>query len=269
MNRLCRVARAQLVSTSVTKTEMEHACKVCFCFFLWLYDLLQTIDLVDLLGVLGHRERFFSVFCFSFLISMWRSSLWLSERILRMVTDRLPVCVLSLNLHFAWEWRRWKGEQREERREREEREERREERKRKGEGEEKNRREKGKDKEEGCNYGIAHNLGCSKENFKLQLSRVQSQSWAWKLMTWNFSDFLVIWCHWIHLWITCKHILNINVAVLSRNWTLFHCVFRLHYCVRSAVAQNFRYGWGSYVLCKRVKYSWVYTARMMWLPQMW
>ena len=52
-----------------------------------------------------------------------------------------------------------------------------------GEGEEKNRREKGKDKEEGCNYGIAHNLGCSKENFKLQLSRVQSQSWAWKLMT--------------------------------------------------------------------------------------
>ena len=66
-----------------------------------------------------------------------------------------------------------------ERREREEREE----RKRKGEEEEKNRREKGKDKEEGCNYGIAHNLGCSKENFKLQLSRVQSQSWAWKLMT--------------------------------------------------------------------------------------
>ena len=75
-----------------------------------------------------------------------------------------------------------------ERREREEREE----RKRKGEEEEKNRREKGKDEEEGCNYGIAHNLGCSEETFKLQLSGVQSQSWAWKLMTRNFSDFLVI-----------------------------------------------------------------------------
>ena len=47
------------MSTSVTKTEMEHAYKVFFCFFLLLYDLLQTIDLVDLLGVLGHREPFF------------------------------------------------------------------------------------------------------------------------------------------------------------------------------------------------------------------
>ena len=67
--------------------------------------------------------------------------------------------------------------------------EREEKQKRKGEREE--RREKGKE-EEGCNYGIVHNLGCSEETLKLQLSRVQSQSWAWKLMAQNFSDFLVI-----------------------------------------------------------------------------
>ena len=69
--------------------------------------------------------------------------------------------------------------------------------KRKGRGkkegrERRNRRENEKDEEEGCNYGLAHNLGCSEEIFKLQLSGVQSQSWAWKLMTRNFSDFLVI-----------------------------------------------------------------------------
>ena len=57
------------------------------------------------------------------------------------------------------------------------------------EREERNRREKGKDEEEGCNYGIVHNLGCSKETFKLQLSGVQSQSWTWKLMARNSQIF--------------------------------------------------------------------------------
>ena len=35
-------------------------------------------------------------------------------------------------------------------------------------------------------------------------------------------------------------LVNIYVAVPGRNRTLFHCVFQMHYCVRSAVAQNFR-----------------------------
>ena len=43
---------------------------------------------------------------------------------------------------------------------------------------------------------------------------------------------------------------RIYVAVPGRNRTLLHCVFRLHYCVQSAVTQYFHYGWGSYVLCK-------------------
>ena len=149
-------------------------------YFLWLYGLLQaTINLVDSFGSFSSQETIFS-----FLISMWHVlPSGLSVRILWMVTDRWPVCVLSLNVHFAWEWEKMKG---------------------RAEGREEGERgEKGKDEEEGCNYGLAHNLGCSKETFKLQLSGVQSQSWAWKLMTRNFSDFLVIWCHWIHLWSTC------------------------------------------------------------------
>ena len=41
-----------------------------------------------------------------------------------------------------------------------------------------------------------------------------------------------------------------HVTVPSRNQTLFHCVFRSHYRVRSTITQYFQYGWGSYVLCK-------------------
>ena len=44
--------------------------------------------------------------------------------------------------------------------------------------------------------------------------------------------------------------------------TLYHCVFRLHYCVWSTVTQNFRYGWGSYSLCKLMNTWDVYTACM-------
>jgi len=48
------------------------------------------------------------------------------------------------------------------------------------------------------------------------------------------------------------------MAVPGRNRTLLCCTFPLHYHVRSTVTHN----WGSYVLCKCVKYSWVYTASM-------
>ena len=43
---------------------------------------------------------------------------------------------------------------------------------------------------------------------------------------------------------------DIYMAVPGGNRTLFRCVFRAHYRVRSAVTQYFRYRWGSYVLCK-------------------
>ena len=36
----------------------------------------------------------------------------------------------------------------------------------------------------------------------------------------------------------------------------------VHYRVWNVVTQNFRQGWGSYTLCKCVKYSWVYTVHM-------
>ena len=54
----------------------------------------------------------------------------------------------------------------------------------------------------------------------------------------------------------------IYVAVLGRNQTVFCCVFRSHYHVGSALAQNLHEGQGSYALCKRGKYPWVYPAHM-------
>ena len=50
-------------------------------------------------------------------------------------------------------------------------------------------------------------------------------------------------------------VLSKNVAVPGRNQTLFRCVFRAHYRVRTTVTQNFRWGWGPYGLDKCVKYS--------------
>ena len=47
---------------------------------------------------------------------------------------------------------------------------------------------------------------------------------------------------------------EVFVAVPGRIWS--------HYCIRSALAQNFHYGRASYALCKRGKYSWVYPAHM-------
>ena len=46
------------------------------------------------------------------------------------------------------------------------------------------------------------------------------------------------------------HLHSTYVAVPGRNRTLIRCTFQLHYCVQSAVTQNFHYRWGSYVLCK-------------------
>ena len=54
----------------------------------------------------------------------------------------------------------------------------------------------------------------------------------------------------------------VYVAVPGRNRRLFRCVFQSTYRVWSALAQNFRLGWGSYTLCEHGKYSWVYPALM-------
>ena len=51
----------------------------------------------------------------------------------------------------------------------------------------------------------------------------------------------------------------IYVAVPGRNWTW---VFWSHCRVRSAETQFFRYGWGSYALCKLMNTWSIYTARM-------
>ena len=76
--------------------------------------------------------------------------------------------------------------------------------------ERRNRREKGKDKEEGCNYGLAHNLGCSKETFKLQLSSeitvLGMEADDTKFL--RFSSDLMS---------PVKFMLNINVVVSGRN----------------------------------------------------
>ena len=50
------------------------------------------------------------------------------------------------------------------------------------------------------------------------------------------------------------------MAVPGRNRTLFRCVFRSRYGIRSAV--NFRYGWDSYVLSKLMNTWHIYTACM-------
>ena len=52
------------------------------------------------------------------------------------------------------------------------------------------------------------------------------------------------------------------MAVLGRNQILFRCVFRSHYRIRSTLTQYFRYGWGSYALCKFMNTWHVYRVRM-------
>ena len=49
------------------------------------------------------------------------------------------------------------------------------------------------------------------------------------------------------------------MGVPGRNRTLFHCIFRPHYCVQSTIAQYFHWGQGSYMLCR---YSCIFVARM-------
>ena len=57
----------------------------------------------------------------------------------------------------------------------------------------------------------------------------------------------------------------VHVAVPSRNWTLFHCVFRAHYRVRSAVTQNFRYRHGGHMRWVNVSSTYEFTQRV-WAP---
>ena len=47
------------------------------------------------------------------------------------------------------------------------------------------------------------------------------------------------------------------VAVPVRNRTLFiyASIFRPHYRIQSGVVQNFRSGWGSYTVCRLIRYS--------------
>ena len=52
------------------------------------------------------------------------------------------------------------------------------------------------------------------------------------------------------------------MVVPGRNRTLFRCVFRPRYRVQSAVAQNFRLGWGSYMLRRLNRYSCIFAAHM-------
>ena len=54
----------------------------------------------------------------------------------------------------------------------------------------------------------------------------------------------------IHAGLDVKFHLSICVAVPGRNRTLFRCILRTHYRLRSAVTQYFCYGRGSYALCK-------------------
>ena len=62
----------------------------------------------------------------------------------------------------------------------------------------------------------------------------------------------------------CKmhHLLNVYVAVLGRNQTLIHCVFRSHCCIRSALAVELLLSGGSCTLCKLINTFHIYTARM-------
>ena len=78
----------------------------------------------------------------------------------------------------------------------------------------------------------------------------------------------------------CLHVsvssVNTYVAVLGRNWTLFHCVLWSHYHVRSAVTmdnivhvyiihavtQYFCCGRGSYALCKLMNTWNIYPVHM-------
>ena len=52
------------------------------------------------------------------------------------------------------------------------------------------------------------------------------------------------------------------VAVQGRNWTLFRCIFRVHYRFQSAVMQYFSYRRGSYVLCKLMNTWHIYIAHI-------
>ena len=52
----------------------------------------------------------------------------------------------------------------------------------------------------------------------------------------------------------------LHVAVSCKNPTLFCCIFRPHYHIRSTLAQDFQAG--SYALHKLIRHSCTYTARI-------
>ena len=55
---------------------------------------------------------------------------------------------------------------------------------------------------------------------------------------------------------TCVNIhIHVYMAVSDRTQTLFRRVFRAHHRVWHAVALNFCQGWGSYALCRCIRYS--------------
>ena len=81
-----------------------------------------------------------------------------------------------------------------------------------------------------------------------------------KLLTSPMFLLLGKWLQWC-LWYTSSESTR-YVAVPGRNSTLFRRVFRSHGCVQSAVTQYFRYGWGSYALCKLMNTWYIYTAHI-------
>ena len=54
----------------------------------------------------------------------------------------------------------------------------------------------------------------------------------------------------------------IYAAVPRRNQRLFRCISRSNRCLWSAVLLNFRYGLGSYALCRVIRYSRIYEVCM-------
>ena len=64
--------------------------------------------------------------------------------------------------------------------------------------------------------------------------------------------------------VTCSHLLHnvLCVAVPCRNRRLFHHVFQSHCCLWGVLSSNFCQGQGLYALCRFIRYSCNYVARM-------
>ena len=53
---------------------------------------------------------------------------------------------------------------------------------------------------------------------------------------------ILVWVYGTIMFKLCSPCIEVHVAVLDRNRTLFCCIFRSHYRIRSAVTQYFRMG---------------------------